>query len=76
MLSTRRWQRTLEAICIPIGAVLAALIIFGLFCTLAGANAFEVYGSIYKAAFGSWFAWQNTLVRASPLMLTALCTAL
>ncbi|MEM9978507.1 MAG: ABC transporter permease [Cyanobacteria bacterium P01_D01_bin.2] len=76
MLSTRRWQRTLEAICIPIGAVLAALIMFGLFCTLAGANAFEVYGSIYKAAFGSWFAWQNTLVRASPLMLTALCTAL
>lgn len=76
MLSTRRWQRTLEAVCIPIGAVLAALIVFGLFCTLAGANALAVYGSIYKAAFGSWFAWQNTLVRAAPLMLTALCTAL
>ncbi|MEM6591336.1 MAG: ABC transporter permease [Cyanobacteria bacterium P01_C01_bin.73] len=76
MLSTRRWQRTLEAICIPIGAILVALVVFGIFCTLTGANAFAVYGSIYKAAFGSWFAWQNTLVRAAPLMLTALCTAL
>ena len=27
-------------------------------------------------AFGSWFSWQNTLLRASPLLLTALCTAL
>jgi ABC-type uncharacterized transport system permease subunit len=35
-----------------------------------------VYASIQRAAFGSWSAWQNTLLRAAPLMLTALCTAL
>ena len=60
----------------PVAALLVALVIFGVFCTLAGANPLGVYASIYKAAFGSWSAWQNTLIRASPLMLTALCTAL
>lgn len=41
-----------------------------------GANPFGVYGSIYKVAFGGWSAWQRTFIQASPLMLTALCTAL
>lgn len=70
------WRRPLEAIFLPVAALVAALIIFGGFCALAGANPLAVYGSIYKAAFGRWSAWQNTLIRAAPLMLTALCTAL
>ena len=70
------WRRSLEAIILPIAALMAALIIFGGFCALAGANPFEVYGSIYKAGFGRWSAWQHTLILAAPLMLTALCTAL
>lgn len=76
MASTTTWRRSLESVALPLGAVLSALIIFGVFCALAGANPLAVYGSIYRAAFGSWSAWQNTLLRASPLMLTALCTAL
>lgn len=71
-----RWRATAEAIALPVGAVLAALALFGLFCFLQGAAPFEVYAAIYKAAFGSGYSFQNTLVRASPLMLTALCTAL
>ncbi|MEO0459079.1 MAG: ABC transporter permease [Cyanobacteria bacterium P01_A01_bin.114] len=70
------WRRPLEAVFLPVAALLVALIIFGLFCAMAGANPWAVYGSIYKAAFGRWSAWQNTLIRAAPLMLTALCTAL
>jgi len=70
------WRRSLEVIVLPVAALLVALLIFGGFCALAGANPIGVYGSIYKAAFGSWSAWQNTLIRASPLMLTALCTLL
>lgn len=70
------WRRSLEAILLPVAALLVALILFGCFCALAGANPLAVYGSIYKAAFGRWSAWQNTLLRAAPLMLTALCTAL
>jgi general nucleoside transport system permease protein len=68
--------KILEGICLPFGAVLVSLILFGIFCAIAGANPGAVYASIYKAAFGSWSAFQNTLLRASPLMLSALCTAL
>jgi simple sugar transport system permease protein len=57
-------------------ALLASMALFGVFLTLFGANPFAVFGSIYRGAFGSWFAWQNTLQLAAPLMLTALCTAL
>lgn len=77
MLLTRsHWRKTLEAISIPIAALIFSLVLFGLFCAAAGANPFAVYAAIYKAAFGSWFAFQNTLIRAAPLMLTSLCTAL
>ncbi len=76
MIKPYNWRGSLEAICIPLFALLFSLILFGLFCAAAGANPFAVYGSIYKAAFGSWFSFQNTLIRASPLMLTSLCTAL
>ena len=35
-----------------------------------------VYYEMYRGAFGTWFSVQNTLQRAAPLMLTALCVAL
>jgi simple sugar transport system permease protein len=70
------WRGALEAIAIPIAAILGALLLFGIFCFTQGASPAGVYGAIYKAAFGSWYSFQNTLVRAAPLMLTALCTAL
>jgi simple sugar transport system permease protein len=76
MINRHNWRGTAEAICLPIAALLFSLVLFGIFCAAAGANPLAVYGSIYKAAFGSWFSFQNTLIRASPLMLTALCTAL
>ncbi len=76
MINSQNWRKTSEAVCIPIAAIVFSLILFGIFCAAAGANPFGVYASIYKAAFGSWRAWQNTLIRAAPLMLTALCTAL
>ncbi|MBE9176994.1 ABC transporter permease [Oculatella sp. LEGE 06141] len=73
---THVWRRKLESACLPIAAVLASLVLFGIFCAVVGANPFEVYGSIWKAAFGRWTSFQNTLIRAAPLMLSALCTAL
>ena len=36
----------------------------------------DLYYWMYMGAFGSRFAWQNTLTRAAPLILTGLCTAL
>ncbi|CAA9230686.1 ABC transporter, permease protein 1 (cluster 11, riboflavin/purine nucleoside/unknown) [uncultured Coleofasciculus sp.] len=76
MINRHNWQRTLESVCLPIAALIFALILFGMFCAAAGQNPFAVYGSIYKAAFGNWRSFQNTLIRAAPLMLTSLCTAL
>ena len=72
----RRWRSTAEAIFIPVGAVIVSLLLFGLFCATQGASPIGVFQAIYKAAFGSWYSFQNTLLRATPLMLTALCTAL
>jgi simple sugar transport system permease protein len=61
---------------IPLFAVAAGLLVFALFCEWIGASATGVFASIYKAGFGSWYAWQNSLVRAAPLMLCGLATAL
>ncbi|HEX7670168.1 MAG TPA: ABC transporter permease [Polyangiaceae bacterium] len=66
----------LEAVAIPLGAVIVTLVLFGGFVALAGDNPLEVYFQMYRGAFGTWFSFQNTLLRAAPLMLTALCTAL
>jgi simple sugar transport system permease protein len=56
--------------------LLVSLLLFGVFVFSMGADPLGVFHSLYVGAFGSWFSWQNTLVRAAPLMLTALCTAL
>jgi ABC-type uncharacterized transport system permease subunit len=71
-----RWRVRMESVVIPMGAILVSLVAFGAFCGLAGANPFAVYASIEKAAFGSWYSFQNTLVRAAPLMLCSLATAI
>jgi ABC-type uncharacterized transport system permease subunit len=75
-MMSRSWRRLLESIGIPIAAIALALILFGIFCAVEGYNPFAIYASIYRGAFASWFSWQNTLLRASPLMLSALCTVL
>src|SRR4051794_6033304 len=69
------WSRA-EGLLIPAGAVVVSLALFGVFVALAGASPMEVYYQIWRGAFGTWFSFQNTLQRAAPLMLTALCTAL
>jgi simple sugar transport system permease protein len=52
------------------------LLLFGVFVAFAGASPAEVYFQMFRGAFGTWFSFQNTMQRAAPLMLTALCTAL
>ena len=52
------------------------MILFGIFVALSRVNPLDLYGVMYRGAFGTWFSWQNTLTRAAPLILTALCTAL
>jgi simple sugar transport system permease protein len=66
----------LESIVIPFGAILVTLLLFGVFVAVLGKSPLDVYYEMYRGAFGTWFSLQNTLLRASPLMLAALCTAL
>ncbi len=66
----------LSALAVPVAALAASLALFGAFVALVGVNPLDVYELMYRGAFGSWFSWQNTLTRAAPLILTALCTAL
>jgi simple sugar transport system permease protein len=65
-----------EYVLIPALALAGSLILFGAFVALFGKSPFDFYFYIYQGAFGTWFSWQNTLTRAAPLILTALCTAL
>jgi general nucleoside transport system permease protein len=70
-----RSARFIEA-ALPIFALAAALLLFGGFVALSGVSPLETWAILFKGAFGDWFSWQNTLQRAAPLMLTALCVAL
>jgi ABC-type uncharacterized transport system permease subunit len=72
----QRYGTTIEYILIPGAALVGALIVFGIFVALFGKNPLDLYFYMYQGAFGTWFSWQNTLSRAAPLILTALCTAL
>ncbi|HTV23099.1 MAG TPA: hypothetical protein VMG12_30635, partial [Polyangiaceae bacterium] len=53
-----------------------SVVLFGGFVAAAGHNPLAVYAEMYRGAFGTWFSCQNSLLRAAPLMLTGLCTAL
>jgi simple sugar transport system permease protein len=72
----QRHGTTIEYVLIPGAALAAALALFGGFIALSGKNPLDLYFYMYQGAFGTWFSWQNTLTRAAPLILTALCTAL
>jgi simple sugar transport system permease protein len=74
-MSPRAW-RALEGALVPAAALLVSLALFGAFVAVAGANPADVYYEMLRGAFGTSFSFQNTLVRAAPLMLTALCTAI
>jgi len=70
------WHASAEAVLLPLGALAAALLAFGLFVWFGGVSPTEAWALLFKGAFGDAFAWQNTLQRAAPLMLTALAVAL
>ena len=72
----QRHGQAIEYVLIPGAALAGALVVFGIFVALFGKNPLDLYFYMYYGAFGTWFSWQNTLARAAPLILTALCTAL
>src|SRR5271163_3036794 len=73
---TYKWRRLLEALLAPLIALLAAVVLFSVFLLTLGQSPLEFLDLVWFGAFGSWFSFQNTLQRAAPLLLTALCVAL
>jgi simple sugar transport system permease protein len=71
-----RFERAVLAALVPGGAFVVSLLLFGAFIAATGHAPVDVYAEMYRGAFGTWFSFQNTLLRAAPLMLTGLCTAL
>ncbi|NKJ35505.1 ABC transporter permease [Rhizobium sp. SG570] len=68
--------RKAEPVAITLGAILAGTALFSLFILSVGKSPADLYRFMYTGGFGSWFSVQNSLSRASPLLLTALCVAL
>lgn len=69
----------LPALCllgVELGAIAVSLLGFAIFLGFEGASPVHVFADMVDGAFGSWFSVQNSLSRAAPLMLTALCTVL
>ena len=69
--------RSAFAAAVPaLAALTITVLLFSLAVAAAGYDALEVWGLIYSGGFGGSFAWQNTLQRAAPLILTGLAVAL
>jgi simple sugar transport system permease protein len=68
--------RRAEGVVVPLGALLAGMALFSLFVALLGKSPGQLFELMWRGGFGSWFSIQNTLSRAAPLLLAALCVAL
>lgn len=75
-LSSPQLAVPLATLAIELAAVAVAMLVFAVFLLVVGAHPLGVFEDMYVGAFGSSFSTQNSLSRAAPLMLTALCTAL
>ena len=70
-----RLRRAVEAALVPAAAIATATAVFCLFLAALGRSPSDFFEIVWIGAFGSWFSLQNTLTRAAPLLLTALCVA-
>lgn len=71
-----RLRRNSEALVIPLLALAASAALFSLFLLALGKSPLQFYQLIWLGGFGTPFSWSNTLLRAAPLMLTALAVAI
>lgn len=71
-----RLKRSAEFVVMPAAAILLSAMLFSIFLLILGKSPVQFFELLWRGGFGTWFSWQNTLVRASPLMLTALCVAI
>jgi len=66
----------LEAAVLSTAAIGVSVVLFGIFVLFSGVSPLDVYYLLLRGAFGTEYSWRNTLIHASPLLLTALCVVL
>lgn len=66
----------IEALLIPVGALVASAVLFSVFLLFLGKSPVTFFGLIWTGGFGSAFSIQNTLQRSAPLILTGLAFAI
>jgi len=71
-----RLHAVFDAALPALAALAITVLIFSAAVAAAGHDPVEVWTLIWTGGFGSAFAWQNTLQRAAPLILTGLAVAL
>ena len=69
-------KQAAEGLALSVLALMGGLLLFGLFVWFHGHDPLQAWALLFKGAFGDAFSIQNSLQRAAPLMLTALCVAL
>ena len=72
----QRFATLADALLPALAALAVTVLLFSGAVALAGFDPLEVWGLIVMGGFGDAFAWQNTLQRAAPLILTGLAVAL
>ena len=60
---------------VPVASVFAALLVGAVFLALTGENPLEVYAHMIESSFGSARAISETLISATPLILTGIAAA-
>jgi ABC-type uncharacterized transport system permease subunit len=70
------WRGALDGAVIPLSALSLTVVLFSLFVLAVGQNPLDVWSLLFRGAFGDAFSWQNSLLRAAPLILTGLAVAL
>ncbi|RLE15639.1 MAG: ABC transporter permease [Actinobacteria bacterium] len=60
---------------VPVLSVIAALVVGAVFLGITGENPFEVYAKMVDSAFGSARGFSETLISATPLILTGVAAA-
>ncbi|MBS1178167.1 MAG: inner-rane translocator [Proteobacteria bacterium] len=73
---TQRFAALADALLPAAAALVITVLLFSAAVALAGFDPLEVWSLIVMGGFGDAFAWQNTLQRAAPLILTGLAVAL
>lgn len=61
---------------VSLGAIMLALILGGVLIAFAGGNPFASYAHIARASFGSVGVLSDTIVKATPIILTALACSI